>query len=288
MGWFWGPSAVEIRDFLAAQEPVVLMGRGHSGTRVLAYAVQALGVNLGFTERMASGDPEDKRFRRGMAKLARRWDVGDTPPERDLRKFRKLVYQWYQRIRPAGPWGWKYPETYLMAPHVHATFPRARYLHIVRDGRDLAFKRHRTNDPTTQLGRMVLSKIGAVDEPGYIRGAVSWAYQVDLYADFAARALPPDRTLDLTFEELCADPVGVTRRVAAFLSLPVPDSAVQFLSGFTNPDKIADHRVRLPERIQAVEARIGPTLRRFGYLPADSSGAGDAAHAAEQVRRPLA
>lgn len=288
MGLFWGPSAAEIREFLRTQEPIVLMGRGHSGTRVLAYAVQALGVNLGFTDRMASGDPEDKRFRRGLAKLARRWDVGDAPPERDLRRFSKLVYRWHQRLRPTGPWGWKYPETYLMAPHVHAVFPRARYLHIVRDGRDLAFKRHRTNDPTTKLGRMVLAKAGGVDEPGYIRGAVSWAYQVDLYADFAERALPRERCMDLTFEELCADPVGVTRRVAGFLSLPVPDSAVQFLSGFTNPEKIADHRVRRPERIAAVEERIGPTLRRFGYLPGNASRAGDAPARDEATPRPHA
>ena len=265
---FWGPSAAEIRDVLAAEEPVVLMGRGHSGTRVLAYAVQALGVNLGFTDRMASGDPEDKTFRRGLAKLARRWDVGDPPPERELRPFRKLVYRWHERIAPSGPWGWKYPETYLMGPHVHAVFPRARYLHIIRDGRDLAFKRHRTHDPDTVLGRRVLAKIGATGEPGYMGAALSWAYQVELFTDFAARSLPSERLLHLTFEELCADPVGVTRRVAAFLGMPVPDSAVTFLSGFTNPEKIHDYRVRKPERIRAVEERIGPTLRRFGYEPA--------------------
>jgi hypothetical protein len=268
---FWGPSAAEIRDVLAAEEPVVLMGRGHSGTRVLAYAVQALGVDLGFTDRMASGDPEDKTFRRGLAKLSRRWDVGDVPPERELRPFRKLVYRWHARLAPSGAWGWKYPETYLMAPHVHAVFPRARYLHIVRDGRDLAFKRHRTHDPDTVLGRRVLAKIGASDEPGYIRAALSWAYQVELFTDFAARCLPRERLLDLTFEELCADPVGVTRRVAAFLGMPVPASAVEFLSGFTNPDKIHDYRGRKPERIRAVEARIGPTLRRFGYVPGDGA-----------------
>ena len=282
MGFFWGPSAAEMRDHLAAQEPVVLMGRGHSGTRVLAYAVQALGVDLGFTDRMASGDPEDKRFRRGLAKLARRWDAGDVPSERALRPFRKLVYKWQQRLAPSGPWGWKYPETYLMAPHVHAVFPRARYLHIIRDGRDLAFKRHRTHDPETVLGRRVLAKIGATGEPGYIGAALSWAYQVELFTDFETRCLPPERVLDLTFEELCADPIGVTRRVAAFLALPVPASAVEFLSTFTNPDKIADHRIRKPERIQAVEERIGPTLRRFGYLPGGSPAADDAAGAHPQ------
>jgi hypothetical protein len=274
MGFWWGPSATEIREFLATQEPIVLMGRGHSGTRVLAYAVQALGVNLGFTNRMASGDPEDKRFRRGLAKLARRWDVGDVPPERELRPFCKLVYQWHRRLAPTGAWGWKYPETYLMAPHVHAVFPRARYLHIVRDGRDLAFKRHRTHDPDTVLGRRVLAKIGAIDEPGYLCAAISWAYQVELFTDFAHRHLSRDRVFDCTFEELCADPVGVTRQVATFLSRPMPDAAVQFLRDFTNPDKIADHRSRKPERIRAVEERIGPALRRFGYLPsADTTAA---------------
>jgi hypothetical protein len=101
MGFFWGPSAAEMREYLAAQEPVVLMGRGHSGTRVLAYAVQALGVNLGFTDRMASGDPEDTRFRRGLAKLARRWDAGDAVRARAAPAARSQRHQ----ASPRGPWG---------------------------------------------------------------------------------------------------------------------------------------------------------------------------------------
>ena len=81
--------------------------------------------------------------------------------------------------------------------------------------------------------------------------------------------LTPHQVFRLRHEDLCADPVGVTRRVAAFLGLPVPQSAVEFLSGFTNPEKIHDYRVRKPERIQAVEERIGPVLERFGYRPGD-------------------
>ena len=74
--------------------------------------------------------------------------------------------------------------------------------------------------------------------------------------------------LDLTFEALCRDPVGVTSRIGAFLGLPMPEAAATFLRGFTRPEKIADHRERRPERVRAVEDRIGATLRRFGYLDA--------------------
>jgi len=247
--------------------PVVLMGRGHSGTRVLAYAVRALGVDLGFTESMDKGDPEDDRFRKGIGSLARQWRKGDAP----AKKLRKLTESWRKRAIKHSPWGWKYPETYMLVRAVHAAYPGARYIHMVRDGRDLAFKHHRTSDPSTKLGKMVLSTIGALDDPQHVRAAKSWAYQVDLFRDYADHHIDPAQIHETTFEDFCRDPIGETERIGAFLGLPVPDAAREFLTGYINPKKIAQHRESDPVKVAEVEAAIGPTLRRFGYEPAPTA-----------------
>lgn len=252
---------------LAGQRPVVLTGRGHSGTRVLAYAVQSLGVDLGFAPRSGRGDPDDAKFRKQLAEAARTWDVSDDPPERRVRALRKVFASWLKRANIGEPWGWKYPESYLLTPHVHRIFPAARYVHIVRDGRDLAFKRHRTDDPTTKLGRAVLSKIGALNDPPHVRAAKSWAYQTRLFRDYAASAIPREQLHEVTFEGLCRDPVGETERIAAFLGLRVSDETREFLAGYINPQKISQFRSEDPAKIAEVERAIGDALREFGYAP---------------------
>ena len=241
--------------------PIVLMGRGHSGTRVLAYAVRALGVELGFTEAMDKGDPEDDKFRKGIGKLARQWRKGAAPSK----KLRKLTEDWRRRANLTSPWGWKYPETYLLVEAVHAAYPNARYIHMVRDGRDLAFKHHRTSVPKTKLGKALLSEIDALNDPPHLRAAKSWAYQVELFRDFASKHLDPSQVHETTFEDFCRDPVHETERIAQFLNLPVPDEAREFLRGFINPKKIAQHREESPDLIADVEAAIGDALSANGY-----------------------
>ncbi len=249
----------------SAETPIILMGRGHSGTRVLAYAVRALGVELGFTEAMDKGDPEDDKFRKGMGKLARNWRKGAGP----AKKLRKLTDDWRNRVIKGDHWGWKYPETYLLIEATHAAYPNAKYIHMVRDGRDLAFKHHRSSDPSTKLGKALLGTIGAIDDPPHVRAAKSWAYQVDYFREIADHKLNPAQIHETTFEDFCTDPVREAERIAEFLNLPVPDEAREFLRGFINPKKIAQHREADPAKVADVEAAIGPTLRRFGYMQAE-------------------
>src|SRR5205823_1132143 len=45
------------------------------------------------------------------------------------------------RDQSAG-WGWKVPRTILMLPFVHEIFPGMRAIHLVRDGRDMAYSRN--------------------------------------------------------------------------------------------------------------------------------------------------
>ncbi|TVQ60127.1 MAG: sulfotransferase [Phycisphaerales bacterium] len=252
---------------LRDEQPVLLMGRGHSGTRVLAYAVQMLGVDLGFTKNTGTGDPIDKRFRGELARAARGWDVGDDPPLEDMRRLAKIIQRWRTKNIKGSPWGWKYPECYLLIAHLNHIFPRAKYIHIIRDGRDLAFKHHRTSDPSTTLGRLLLTRIDAMHEPPHVQAARSWAYQVNLFNEYAARMIPRERRFETRFEDLCRDPVGETERIASFLGLKMDDETREFLTGHIKPEKISQHRDEQRGAIEDVEQAIGGTLRQLGYEP---------------------
>jgi hypothetical protein len=255
---------------LAGQTPVVLMGRGHSGTRVLAWICTHLGIALGTSEDLATGDAEDEQFTEEIKAVALH-DLGSKSDgklqERALRRFQKAVAGYYERLgRPAGWWGWKFPETYLITPYIAATFPRARYLHLVRDGRDLAFKHHLTDDPRRKLGRTLLREAGALDLPHHLQAAISWAFQVDRFDAFRAH-LPPAQVFDVKFEQLCEQPAEQTARLCAFLNLPLTESCRTYLRDEINTGKIRQYREADPQLVREVEQRVAPTLRRYGYLP---------------------
>lgn len=252
---------------LAAERPVVVMGRGHSGTRVLAWALEALGLRLGTLEEKATGDAQDRRFTKRIKRLAMRsvpLPATAPPTPRDIRRFRRRTVRFLDWIgdAPQG-WGWKFPETYLIGPLVDAVFPQARYVHMVRDGRDLAFKQHLTDDATRGLGHRILEHLGALDEPHYLQAARSWDYQVKRFEDFAATI--PDRVHRMTFEELCDDPHATMERLCGFLDMPYNDAAREYLAANIRRGKVAQHREEDPDEVRSVEQLIAPTLVRCGY-----------------------
>ena len=113
MGLF--SSRLSAAERLGRERPVVVVSRGHSGTRLLAWGLQALGVDLGAVTEVATGDAQDRRFTATISRLARRslhrpWE---KPPTRiELRNFRRAARSYMTWMERNGErWGWKFPET---------------------------------------------------------------------------------------------------------------------------------------------------------------------------------
>ena len=254
---------------LAAAGPVVLMGRGHSGTRVLSWICAHLGVNLGAEEDSKAGDVSDERFQKQIKIIALEsleMTRSDQVQPAEVHRFQRAVFNYYTGLgKPAGLWGWKFPETYLIGPCIAAACPKARYIHMVRDGRDVAFKQHLTDNPAKKLGRAVLQKKDALAQPHHIQAALSWAFQVDHFDAFRA-TLPVDQVFNLTFEQLCGRPAEMVVDLCRFLDVPMTDACRRYISEEINAGKVAQYRESDPRLVREVEAQIAPTLKRYGYL----------------------
>lgn len=253
---------------LSDERPVVVMARGHSGTRLLAMAIEKLGIRMGATSDVPTGDVQDRRFTRTIKRICRA-SLSQSPTEqpnpRLLRVFQRSLVRYLQWLgdHPGG-WGWKFPETYLIPNYVTTTFPRARYIHMIRDGRDIAFKDHLTDDPQRRLGRRLLRHVGALDLPHHVQAAMSWQYQLQRYEEFIeAKQIP---VLTITFEALCHDPLGTMQSVSQFLECEFTDECRSFLHAQVCPDKVSQFRREDPREVAEVEANIAPTLARLGYL----------------------
>ncbi len=256
----------EAQKQLSELRPIVLMGRGHSGTRVLSWMCSELGVNLGTSTTLATGDADDQKFTQQIKKITTNNIGNRVLKQSDLRDFQKAVFGYYTRLNcPQSHWGWKFPETYLIAPYIAETFPKARYIHLVRDGRDLAFKQHLTDDPKRKLGRKILESQNALGLPHHLQAAISWAFQVDNFDDFR-ESIPQESVLDVSFEAICLHPYETAHQLCDFLDLSFTKTCETYIQAQINSKKVAQYQENDPQLIQEVEDRIKDTLMRYNYL----------------------
>lgn len=126
-------------------DPVVVVGRARSGTRVVAALLGAAGYFLG-------ADLADRQldslswYQRFVVPLVTSRFFPDWPddPELDLLLEERLRDTWprYLGDRALPPrWGWKYPETLFTLPLLLREFPGIRVIHLIRDGRDVCGSR---------------------------------------------------------------------------------------------------------------------------------------------------
>jgi hypothetical protein len=258
-----------------AGDPVVLLGRGGSGTRILSELAVATGVFIG-NETNVTGDSVE--WVEPLYALAVESLTDGIEPGSARDAF------WCDALRRHGAavrgraatgaddaWGWKLPETMLVVPQVLRAFPRARVVHLVRHPVTTALRRtHMTSRLDNPVGVAVLAAAYRAlgRDPAAIAGddvpthnAISWNFQVRAVLD-ALDARPPGvRVLQLRYEDVCADVPRALARIAAFLGRPVPVSAAlpHIDASRTNAGAVADPRA------DAVWALCAATATRLGY-----------------------
>ena len=117
----------------------------------------------------------------------------------------------YARSRGKTRYGNKTPKHVLHMPEIAELFPEARFVHIVRDGRDVA-----------------LSYLSKDFGPSDVRSAADvWRARVERGRADGAR-LGERRYAELRYEDLLTDPEAELRTICAFLDLPFDDAMLRY------------------------------------------------------------
>jgi hypothetical protein len=181
--------------------------------------------------------------------------------------YPKLIRDFYLKLAPrARYWGDKNP--HYAAPNyggcldtIATLFPGTRFIHIIRDGRDVV---------TSLLRR----------EWGSFENSHSrWQGHVDTGSAFGA-SQPSDRYFELRYEDLVHDDVGVARRLFDFLGISMHPDVVKFckaqqeertpLSGPTRDLSVGaatsywEELLAPDQRLFSLEL-LGGHLVRYGY-----------------------
>ena len=141
-------------------------------------------------------------------------------------------------------------------PRAASVWPNARWLYLLRDGRDVA-----------------TSRMEHGWEGNYWCATAPWLDAERQLAELRKR-VPASQIMEVRFEDLVANSVDVLTNICHFLGLEYDEAIFDYLdrTEFRPPDASLAHRWRMKmkrEELQLAEARIGEKLRERGYPMSD-------------------
>jgi hypothetical protein len=247
-----------------ASAPLIIGATGGSGTRVVARLARHAGYDLGENvnaseDAMAFRSFHEKWVNRFAAAQDRHKPFSKSETARMAKDFEHAL----ARHGGAGErWGWKTPRAIYVLPFLHAQFPRLKFIHVIRDGRDMAFSRNQNQ--LRKHGAAVLSLTERWSLPKPVRSILLWE-RVNLRAALYGEMHLRQNYLLLRFEDLCRASIQHTRRVMEFLHANVDVDEIA-RAEVSPPTSIGRWHEESPEMLAEMERVAAVALKKFGYL----------------------
>lgn len=244
--------------------PNAIGATGGSGTRVVARIVREGGMFTGtdlnaYEDALPFGEYSD----RWINEFVR--TGGQPAPEELVARMRddldSLVRSHLSDLPPsARVWGWKEPRSIYLVPFFNAAMPSLRFLHFLRDGRDMAFSENQNQ--LVKHGDALLGD-DLRKEKTPVRSIAVWSRVNSAAADYGEAQLG-ERYLRVRFEDLCAEPAETVRRIYDFFGLDGDAEAAA--AAVRPPDTLGRWELRRKGIVDALHRTAEPALARFGYL----------------------
>jgi len=272
-------------EFARLPGPIVVFNKSHSGSRVLAELMAAGGIFMGAhcNESSDSLDMLDlvtllvDKYYPDYSAL---WDP-NSPRDEELTN---LVRRSFERHLEgfdrdgAKPWGWKLCETTYILPVLDYCFPNAKFIHLIRDGRDVAFCDH--HGPSDSWWRKIYFNTDRIRTfhgmrltgPAYRRrspvfNALHWVNSVTVGRNFGM--MLRERYREVRYEELCGNFGPVARRVLDFAGAPDPEAALRRMEPNIHATSIGKFSRQSRRHQRQVIEIMKPLLLSLGYLTED-------------------
>jgi hypothetical protein len=189
--------------------------------------------------------------------------------------------------------GDKVPSYVTELPTLHGLFPQAKFVHMIRDGRDVCL----SVLDWQREGREVTRFSAWAEDPVSVT-ALWWERRVRLGRE-AGAMLAPDLYYELHYEALVADPAGACESLCAFLGVPYEERMLKFHEGRERQDPtlsakkawrpvmagLRDWRTQMTQdELERFEAVAGELLKELGYTRAAPRPAPSALEHAASMR----
>ena len=244
--------------------PRLIGATGGSGTRAFARAARRAGLftgaDLNVSEDSLPFGAYSDRWIDAYLPFRRAGTAPDPDLEARMRAdLERTLAAHLDGWDGTAPWGWKEPRSAFLLPFFAGVFPGLRFVHVVRDGRDMAFSTNQNQ----------LRKHGAawrIGERGsrQVRSIRLWSALNTATAAYGREVLG-DRYLRLRFEDLCARPAATIAELLRFAGLDGdPEELARDVEAPSGLGRWRGERRRV---VAALEREAGEALRLFGYVP---------------------
>jgi hypothetical protein len=270
------------------KDPVFVVGHGRSGTSILATLIRkhlqvAFGTESQFfiryhrqlarygdlaqepNRRLLVEDLSRERFFQRSKKYGVRLDVDRAVSEAEPRTYAGVlaaIMRQNAECQQMERWGDKTPEYTAHLPVLYDLFPTAQFIHIVRDGRDVALSGYQMH-------------FGAKNAYAAAR---QWSGVLTKVQAFAA-TVPTTAFMELRYEDLLTNTVETFGRIIAFLDIEDPGGQVTATVGQSaardlRTGNFGKWKTDLSRREQDMFVAIaGSQLARYGYEAATATRA---------------
>ncbi|HMC89473.1 MAG TPA: sulfotransferase [Gemmataceae bacterium] len=186
-------------------------------------------------------------------------------------RFVSGIYDLYGRAQGKHLVGDKTPGYARAIGILHHLWPGAKFVHLIRDGRDVCLSALEWRRP----GKL-LSRLAIWGEDRVVAAALWWEWHVRLGRQ-AGNTLPRHQYHEIRYESLVARPAEECATLCAFLDVPYDEAMLRFHEKRPRSDQ-ADHpwmpilaelrdwRSQMPaENVERFEAAAGALLAELGY-----------------------
>jgi len=188
-------------------------------------------------------------------------------------KFLTCIFELYRLANGKPLVGNKTPAYVRHLSALHTLWPQAKFIHLIRDGRDVCLSAMSWSRADVTVGRFVTWGADPVSTT-----ALWWKRKVVLGQE-GGRSVGSGLYREIRYESLVAQPTDECEALCEFLDLPYDDAMLRFAEGRSGVDPvdpdhpwmpltsgIRDWRSQMPEAdIERFEAVAGDLLEELGY-----------------------
>lgn len=179
-----------------------------------------------------------------------------------LRRLRSMLHALEDRPMP-DRWGWKEPCTHLYVDLLADRWRDARYVHVVRDGRDMAYSGNVQDLYLWGPGLGILPPRGG-DPDALVEALLRHWAAVNSRTLAAGPAALGDRFVVVRFEDFCAEPEATVGSLLERLDLAAGADAAALAALIEPPASLGRHHGREVPGLGPAEEEA---LTRLGYGP---------------------
>jgi hypothetical protein len=223
-------------------DPVGIGAVGGSGTRLVTQIVTRAGLLPATSLNEADDAIEWPPFERLLEPGAQPRQERQVLMNNIFAAFETLLCERRDKLGRDGRSNWKVPGTFFWLRELSAFFPRMQYIHLIRNGLDMAYSgnQNQIGNWAEHLGVEIEYQCDDKVRP---RSMLEYWLTANEHALTTGAEYLRERFLLVRFEDLCDSPLGQVQRIMRFLGLqPSSEKLVELVNLVKTPDSLGRYQ----------------------------------------------